>query len=190
MESFDTLSVIADTLRVFLKAEAKAMGTREEDDFSYIFTRDIAFYGWLDIDEHDYHYYEDSPLIDAGDPDILDPDSTRSDIGPYPGGPYIPLAVRRNDDSVLPATMLVACYPNPFNSRLMLSVGTPYPKTVNLNLIDAMGRVVWRWSGLQLAAGSQTVTLSDFTGLSNGTYFLNIQSEDKAGFIVKTCYLK
>jgi hypothetical protein len=35
----------------------------------------------------DFHLQMFSPLIDAGDPDILDNDSTRSDIGLY-GGPY------------------------------------------------------------------------------------------------------
>jgi hypothetical protein len=35
----------------------------------------------------DFHLQEYSPLIDAGDPSILDKDSTRSDIGLY-GGPY------------------------------------------------------------------------------------------------------
>jgi len=35
----------------------------------------------------DFHLQKYSPLIDAGDPNILDKDSTRSDIGLY-GGPY------------------------------------------------------------------------------------------------------
>ncbi|MBK9098215.1 MAG: hypothetical protein IPM14_08910 [bacterium] len=35
----------------------------------------------------DFHLQKFSPLIDAGDPNILDKDSTRSDIGLY-GGPY------------------------------------------------------------------------------------------------------
>ncbi|RME53032.1 MAG: hypothetical protein D6795_05965, partial [Deltaproteobacteria bacterium] len=34
----------------------------------------------------DLHLSSDSPLIDAGDPGILDPDGSRSDIGAY-GGP-------------------------------------------------------------------------------------------------------
>lgn len=35
----------------------------------------------------DFHLQKYSPLIDAGDPDVLDKDGTRSDIGLY-GGPY------------------------------------------------------------------------------------------------------
>jgi hypothetical protein len=38
-------------------------------------------------DSMDFHLQKYSPLIDAGDPNILDKDSTRSDIGLY-GGPF------------------------------------------------------------------------------------------------------
>jgi len=42
---------------------------------------------YVDDDNHDYHLQAFSPLIDAGDPNVLDVDGTRSDIGAY-GGPY------------------------------------------------------------------------------------------------------
>jgi hypothetical protein len=42
---------------------------------------------FVNEDSMDLHHQMFSPLIDAGDPDILDKDSTRSDIGLY-GGPY------------------------------------------------------------------------------------------------------
>jgi len=41
----------------------------------------------MDPERGDYHLQAFSPLIDAGDPSVLDPDSSRSDIGFY-GGPY------------------------------------------------------------------------------------------------------
>jgi len=37
------------------------------------------------VGENDYHLQAFSPCIDAGDPDIFDLDSTRSDIGVYSG---------------------------------------------------------------------------------------------------------
>jgi hypothetical protein len=40
-----------------------------------------------DIDSLDFHLQKYSPLIDAGDPNILDRDGSRSDIGLY-GGPF------------------------------------------------------------------------------------------------------
>jgi hypothetical protein len=42
---------------------------------------------FVNEDSMDLHLQKYSPLIDAGDPSILDKDSTRSDIGLY-GGPY------------------------------------------------------------------------------------------------------
>ncbi|MDP2303133.1 MAG: right-handed parallel beta-helix repeat-containing protein, partial [Ignavibacteria bacterium] len=42
---------------------------------------------FTDEDSLNFHLQMYSPLIDAGDPEILDKDSTRSDIGLY-GGPY------------------------------------------------------------------------------------------------------
>jgi hypothetical protein len=41
----------------------------------------------FDEENEDYHLQKFSPLIDAGDPSILDKDSSRSDIGVY-GGPF------------------------------------------------------------------------------------------------------
>jgi hypothetical protein len=61
--------------------------------------RHLYYYGIVDtvignifsdpmfIDTADYHLQAFSPLIDAGDPSILDVDGTRSDIGAY-GGPF------------------------------------------------------------------------------------------------------
>ena len=42
---------------------------------------------FVNEDSLDYHLQSYSPLIDAGDPEILDKDGTRSDIGLF-GGPY------------------------------------------------------------------------------------------------------
>jgi hypothetical protein len=42
---------------------------------------------FVDPDSMEFHLQKYSPLIDAGDPNILDKDSSRSDIGLY-GGPY------------------------------------------------------------------------------------------------------
>ena len=42
---------------------------------------------FVNEDSSDFHLQKYSPLIDAGDPNILDKDSTRSDIGIY-GGPF------------------------------------------------------------------------------------------------------
>ncbi|MCK6615991.1 MAG: T9SS type A sorting domain-containing protein, partial [Ignavibacteriaceae bacterium] len=50
-------------------------------------TNKILFPMFVDEEAGDFRLQKYSPLIDAGDPDILDVDGTRSDIGPL-GGPY------------------------------------------------------------------------------------------------------
>lgn len=51
----------------------------------------------IDSDRWDLHLCPGSPLIDAGDPSILDPDGTRSDIGAY-GGPNADFTYYEDND--------------------------------------------------------------------------------------------
>ena len=36
---------------------------------------------YIDLDQLDFNYFIDSPCIDSGDPDLTDPDGSRSEIG-------------------------------------------------------------------------------------------------------------
>ncbi len=49
--------------------------------------------GFVDPSNHHFALSSTSPLIDLGDPTILDPDSTRSDIGAYGGPDALPFAI-------------------------------------------------------------------------------------------------
>jgi hypothetical protein len=71
-------------------------------------------------DSFDVHLQSNSPLIDAGDPNILDIDGTRSDIGVYggPGGSsyeYFNLPPRR------PYGLSVFIYPFPFGDSIYIN---------------------------------------------------------------------
>ncbi len=59
------------------------VSNRDTIDSTKNIYRDPMF---VNSDSGDYHLQMYSPLINAGDPDILDPDGSRSDIGAY-GGP-------------------------------------------------------------------------------------------------------
>lgn len=63
------------------------VGQLYENAFGHDSTNKYLFPMFVDEDAGDFRLQKYSPLIDAGDPDILDVDGTRSDIGPL-GGPY------------------------------------------------------------------------------------------------------
>ncbi|MCK6613970.1 MAG: T9SS type A sorting domain-containing protein [Ignavibacteriaceae bacterium] len=63
------------------------VGQIYENQYDHDSTNKYLFPMFVDEDAGDFRLQKYSPLIDAGDPDILDVDGTRSDIGPL-GGPY------------------------------------------------------------------------------------------------------
>jgi len=69
---------------------------------------------FVDPDEGDYHLTEDSPCIDAGDPDSPeDPDGTRADMGAYfflQAGLLEGLVLDATDDSPLENAMVMTSY--------------------------------------------------------------------------------
>jgi hypothetical protein len=57
------------------------------DDFPVEFVEGNIFADPMPVDSLDFHLQAYSPAIDAGDPAVLDPDGSRSDMGAY-GGPF------------------------------------------------------------------------------------------------------
>jgi len=57
------------------------------DDFPVVFVEGNLFADPMPMDSLDFHLQAYSPAIDAGDPVVLDPDGSRSDMGAY-GGPF------------------------------------------------------------------------------------------------------
>ncbi|MFW5955292.1 MAG: penicillin acylase family protein [Rhodothermales bacterium] len=68
-----------------------------------------------------------------------------------------------------------AIFPNPATGpTVRASYSVPGPGTVNIDVIDLLGRTVVRWTGEQTAAGPQTVVLP-VEGLSSGVYLVRFQ---------------
>jgi hypothetical protein len=65
----------------------------------------------------------------------------------------------------------VSVYPNPAAGSFQVELGQSQPDGYRLELINAVGSVVWRGTGK--SATSRTI---DVTGLADGMYFLKIQS--------------
>jgi len=126
-----------------------------------------------------YHLQPNSPCIDAGDPNsLLDPDSTRADIGCYfydhstdiletdnPSGPH-KFYLKQN-------------YPNPFNGETIISYYLPQDAFVELNIINMRGELVAKPVNSRQSSGNHTLTWpgtrSDGTPVSTGIYFYELK---------------
>ncbi len=53
----------------------------------------------IDPERGDHRLHPDSPLVDAGDPDLIDPDGTRADIGAWPSDQRLEIALFATPDT-------------------------------------------------------------------------------------------
>ena len=122
-----------------------------------------------------FHLEEDSPCIDAGDPEYpLDPDSTIADIGVY----YFHHTVGVNEIVTLeiPAKFeLYSPYPNPFNASTAISYKLQAVSKVNLTIYDVTGREVAKLVDGMKEGGSHQVFF-DAKDLTSGVYFARLEA--------------
>lgn len=68
-------------------------------------------------------------------------------------------------------------FPNPFQAHLQLELELPNSSPLQITLFDGFGRRV-RQEQQSVGAGAQSLQLS-WTGLPNGTYWLNVEQDGK-----------
>jgi len=133
---------------------------------------------FLDPQNGDFNLSEDSPCIDAGDPESpLDPDSTIADIGSYfyNQGMWIEKPGQVNEQ---PGEFkLYGAYPNPFNQRTAISYQLLAYSHVNLMIFDVNGREIARLVDGYKNAGHHEL-IFDAEGLASGLYFVRLQACD------------
>jgi len=96
---------------------------------------------FVSLDSLDLHLQEESPCIDAGNPDSpRDPDGTRADMGAYyfHQGNYI----RPFDNVAANELRILSLYPNPFNSITKITFNLQDDSYVKLTIHDLQGREV------------------------------------------------
>ena len=129
---------------------------------------------FVDVENDDVHLTENSPCIDAGDPDSpLDPDSTRADIGRY----YFHHvnSVREANEMVPQDLQVTAPFPNPSNSHFQFTLHVPRLEVIEINVYDLTGRNVQSISNRIFFTGSHLITI-DATDLPSGSYFVRFSN--------------
>jgi len=117
----------------------------------------------------DYHLRSSSPCIDAGDPTILDDDSSRSDIGFYGGNYTDDIAERK-----MPKDWKVSVYPNPFNSAVKIQSNIE-AKISGVEIFDITGRSIVDLDYIENPV--ESVLWSPSSNLPSGIYFVKIDSD-------------
>jgi parallel beta-helix repeat protein/predicted outer membrane repeat protein len=145
---------------------------------------------FLDPDNGNVHLQEDSPCIDAGDPDSpLDPDSTIADIGAFyfhqenVGVKERSQAHLARNWSVLPA------YPNPFNASTTIRVSLPDFAELEVTVYNVNGRLI---ADLAHETGQPGVHHYSFnaSNLASGLYFIRVNAGDQLDHVQKVILVR
>jgi predicted outer membrane repeat protein len=146
------------------------------------------------------HFYlsEDSPCIDAGDPDTYFNDredinnpgfalwpafgTLHNDMGAYGGhGEYIIVVEIKDDDvghSQLPTQFrLFQNYPNPFNPSTTIEFSLPKSEFVLLKVYNILGKEVATLVSNKLNQGNHTYTFNG-NNLASGIYYYQLMAGD------------
>ncbi len=129
----------------------------------------------------DYHLNDNSPLIDAGDPQSpMDDDCTRADIGCYfyrQGDQQ--LDAEENEDGTLPDGFEVqGPWPNPFNGTMTMQVELPQPELLQLDVYDVLGRRI-RTAEQHCTSGTHSLSIN-LEAEPAGVYFVRINTSSES----------
>ena len=85
---------------------------------------------------------------------------------------------RSIETSVIPATLSLHSYPNPFNRSTVIEMSLPSPADWNLLIYNALGRRVAQYNGHTEAPGKHVIHF-DAAGLASGIYFCKLITGDR-----------
>ncbi len=134
----------------------------------------------------DFNLTENSPCIDAGNPDhqYFDPDDTISDIGAF----YFHHIVEDDNENISPTPMSFNLFPNPFNPETTINFELTEPGNVKLNVYNIKGQKVTELLDEPKEPGKYSF-IWNAENLSSGFYFIKL-SQGSNSIIRKTILLK
>ena len=129
---------------------------------------------FVDAENGNFHLLEDSPCIDAGDPDSpLDPDGTIADIGAYYFPQTQPVDVPQ---AVIPSELkLYQNFPNPFNAETSISFDLQESGLVHLNIFNLLGQRIATLANHRLNSGHHTIHFNA-ARLPSGLYIYRLET--------------
>ncbi len=133
---------------------------------------------FVNPDEGDYRLLEDSPLIDAGNPNSpYDPDGTVTDIGAYSYFQESDYAEEPSEP--IPSDFrITSVYPNPFNGQTTVRIELPVTSELRIHLYNNLGRFVGELFGGSVNAGYHSF-VADLNRLPSGVYYLKVETETR-----------
>ncbi|KPL06252.1 hypothetical protein AMJ86_09180 [bacterium SM23_57] len=122
---------------------------------------------------YDYHLQSNSPCIDSGNPNYLDPDGTRSDMGAFY---FDQTSVPQSQVASIPAHhRLDANFPNPFNSETVIPFAIGQRSHVVIDIYNIIGQRIARLLEGEFDVGEHSVSWSAGY-LPSGIYLCRMQA--------------
>ncbi len=136
------------------------------------------------LSSNEFRPVSGSPVINTGDPTLpWDPDGTLPDIGAVP---FRATSVGGEGHGLLPKTLALQTYPNPFNSTIRIAV--PAVGKVNWRVFDRLGRIVSTGNGIA-SNGTYMTSWHPAATVVSGWYTLEVATNK--GVARRTlCYLR
>jgi hypothetical protein len=129
---------------------------------------------------------DDSPCIDAGDPNIVDIlldcywglGELRSDMGAYGGGDSVTVGIDYEDMPIPDDLLVFQNYPNPFNSNTTIIFDIQYATEIRINIYNLLGRRVTTLFDGNEPAGSHAISW-EAGDLPSGIYFARLEAGEQ-----------
>ena len=146
---------------------------------------------FIDLQNGDYHLSQNSPCIDAGDPNSpFDPDGTIVDMGAF----YFDQSTLIEESEIQAVVYSISNFPNPFNPTTTISFSLPEDSDVELSIFNIKGQKIRSLLNNQITAGEHSIVWNgkDASGkkISSGVYLYKLNVNGKSEEVRKCLLLK